>query len=224
MRDTVSRQEIWYRAAPFRRARIVVLTAFALWATSAAGAECTGNPCTTSASVTIVSAPLHVKAKKDLRFGTISDCQKSAGTIIISSTGGMRKVTGGTKVEHHDTSGPAVFLIRGGANESYVIEVPSGVTAERQGFGWPLAALNLPGLHLAGLHLPLFQGHGPPLQVDDLTVFTRTLGSSGPFTAPVNAKLDGSGDDLVKVGGTLTVPKNAKPGYYTAEITLSVHY
>jgi hypothetical protein len=214
MRYTTLRDEIWdrpgFRAALFRLARIVVLAGFALWATGTDGAELSTN-----ASVTIVPPHLHVKAKKDLRFGTIEDCQKSAGTITIA-TDGTRSVSSGLKVEHHDTYGPAVFLIRGGADAGYVIGLPSNVTAERHGLAWQLTGLNLPGLHL-----PLLQGYASSLQVVNLTVLTRT---PPPPLTDLLAKLDSSGEDLVKVGGTLIVPKHAKPGYYSAEIALSVTY
>jgi hypothetical protein len=219
MRNTPSRDEIRdrvaIRAALFRLVRIVVLAGFALWATGTHGAELATN-----AHATIVSAPLHLKAKKDLRFGTIEDCQKSAGTITIG-TDGARTISHGLKVDRHDAYGPATFLIKGAADAGYVIGLPGNVTAERQGLGWQFTALNLPGMNLAGLHLPLLQGHGPPLQVVNLTVLTRT---PPPPLTDLLAKLDAGGEDLVKVGGTLIVPKNAKPGYYSAEIALSVTY
>lgn len=148
-----------------------------------------------AASVTILPNPLHLKAKKDLRFGTIADCGKSAGTVTIAATGA--RTSSGVRLERGADYGPALFQVKGAAGAGYVITLPSSVTAERR---WAK-----PG---AG-----------GLQVVDLTLHSRTLGGTG-----ANAKLDNRGEDQVRVGGTLIVPKTAKPGYYSAEIAMVVSY
>lgn len=148
-----------------------------------------------AASVTILPNPLHLKAKKDLRFGTIADCGKSAGTVTIAATGA--RTSSGVRLERGGDYGPALFQVKGAAGAGYVITLPSSVTAERR---WAK-----PG---AG-----------GLQVVDLTLHSRTLGGAG-----ANAKLDNRGEDQVRVGGTLIVPKTAKPGYYSAEIAMVVSY
>lgn len=147
------------------------------------------------ASVTILPSPLHLKAKKDLRFGTIADCGKSAGTVTVAATGG--RSSAGVKLERGGDYGPALFQVKGAAGAGYVITLPASVTAERR---W--------ARHGAGT-----------LEVVDLTVLSRTLGGTGAA-----AKLDSRGEDQVRVGGTLLVPKSAKPGYYSAEIAMVVSY
>jgi len=148
-----------------------------------------------TASVSILPAPLHLKAKKDLRFGTIAECGKAAGAVTIAATG-ARTATG-VRLERGHDHGPALFQVKGAAGAGYVITLPSSVTAERRS-----------SKHGAGT-----------LQVVDLTLFTRTLSGTGAA-----AKLDARGEDQVKVGGTLLVPKSAKPGHYSAEIALAVSY
>ncbi len=182
-RETASRLAL-------RLVRAFLIAVVVLAAARVQAAELAGT-----ASVSIVPAPLHLKAKKDLRFGTIADCGKSAGAVTIAATGG--RTASGVRLERGGDYGPALFQVKGVSGAGYVITLPSSVTAERKH-----------SRHGAGT-----------LQVTDLTLLSRTLGGTGAA-----AKIDARGEDQVRVGGTLIVPKSAKPGYYSAEIAMVVSY
>ena len=58
----------------------------------------------------------------------------------------------------------------------------------------------------------------PFLRVIALTPLTEN------FPAIGSGRLDGNGDDKVRVGGTVSVPARARPGKYVADIVLSFDY
>lgn len=57
------------------------------------------------------------------------------------------------------------------------------------------------------------------LTATDFQVLSKTLGAISP-----NGKLNGAGEDELKVGGTLVVPKNSSPGEYEGEIIIFISY
>ena len=62
-------------------------------------------------------------------------------------------------------------------------------------------------------------GSGDALAVTDLSASSSNLPGGGNY-----GLLDGEGEDLLGVGGTLNVPSSATPGQYVARIVVVVSY
>lgn len=151
-----------------------------------------------AASAQIVE-PIGVIAVSDLEFGAIAVSASEGGEVTIAPESGAAQYSGGARPACSGASqcatGAARFAVSGESGRDYAIGLPSTVTAEHR------------------------EGGGPGLPVAGLTAWSRNLGTLGPF-----GRLDHTGSDEVRVGGTLTIPAGTAPGSYVAEVPIVVSY
>lgn len=164
----------------------------------AAGLEATGNG---QAQAEVV-APLIVTREADLAFGALF-AGSQAGAVTVSSDGETTYL-GGAQFACAPaacaSAHPAGFTVQGEAGRSYVVTVPTQITA----FG---TATDGSGLAVV------------PLSVSAITVKSASRDSIG-----AGGQLDSTGRDRFQVGGTLEVPANLAPAQYTAVMPVIVTY
>lgn len=151
-----------------------------------------------SATVTVsaqVVQPLSISSQTPLRFGTVL-AGSGAGEIVVDANG-TRQLNGSVNVQPGNFAA-ATFSLRGDANRNYVVQLPASLT---------FSVSNATGA-----------GNGD-LQVNN---FTSRSANTGANTN--HGTLDASGNDILSVGATLTVPSGAAPGTYSGTVPITVSY
>lgn len=175
-----------------------LLCAAWLASTAAAIAQPGAHAAQGSASAEIAE-PISVVALADLEFGAAAVSASEGGQVTVSPRSGTAQYSGGARPACSGASqcaaGAARFAVTGERGRDYAIALPAMVMAEhrtRNGLGLP---------------------------VSDLTVWSRNLGTYGPF-----GRLDQAGTDELRVGGTLAIPAGSAEGSYAAEVRIVVMY
>lgn len=150
------------------------------------------------ASAEIVE-PISVVSLADLSFGGIAASPSENGEVTIAAESGVAEYTGGARAACLAAAGchtgAAVFALRGEPGRDYALTLPDGAVALPQ------------------------DGSGRGLPVSSLTAWSRNLAMGGP-----SGRLDETGDDEVRIGGTLDIPAGTAPGTYAAELHIVVSY
>lgn len=166
--------------------------------TSAANAQPGESTAQGAASATIAE-PIGVVPVADLEFGAIAVSASGGGEITVAPASGAVQYSGharpGCSGSAQCATGAARFSVIGERGRDYAITLPQAVTARHR------------------------DRAGPELPVSDLTAWSRNLGSNGPF-----GRLDHTGSDEVRVGGTLAIPEGTPQGNYVAEVRIVVSY
>lgn len=150
------------------------------------------------ATATIVK-PIELTSLAELDFGAITAGPQDSGAVTVPAAGGGASYAGATRPGCAGGADcqphPAQFAVRGEAGRHYRILLPAGGVAAR------------------GLRT------GASLSVAALT------SASGRGTVPgPMGELDGQGEDLVAVGGTLEVPPGTRPDIFRADLPVTVVY
>lgn len=152
----------------------------------------------TGIAVAEIVTPLRVTSITDLDFGGIALQSTGAGSVTVDPAGDAPEYNGVRQISCGGSScppQPAQFGIKGMGGRNYRVVLPE--TALANPVAGNATALQVIALHSASVNLP---------------------GSSN------RGLLDASGDDLIKVGGTLEVPAGTAPGRYVAQLLLVVSY
>lgn len=149
-----------------------------------------------------VIAPLVVTRESDLEFGAVF-AGSSPGTVIVS-TRGEATYTGGAQPACVSGACFAVraaqFAVRGEAGRSYVVAVPTRLTATGT------------------------TTDGSGREAEPLAVVAIEVRSSSRPAEPAAGQLDAQGQDRFEVGGTLEMPANLPSASYRATIPVVVTY
>lgn len=148
-----------------------------------------------SASASVVE-PVRVKALSDLDFGCIA--VSGDGSVRISAESGAGTYSGGvTRFDGGSgcRTSAAEFLVTGQEGREYRIAIDPAAEARN---------VENPVLRIAVTEMTGTSANEP------------SLNEAG--------RLDASGQDIVKVGGTLEVPAETTPGRYVAKIAVIVTY
>lgn len=183
-----------------RTATIAMLPALALFAAPAHAAGLSATA-TGQAQAQVID-PLIVTRESDLEFGAVF-AANSPGTVTVSSqgeatfAGGAQPacISGSCFAAH-----AARFTVRGEPGRSYVISVPSRITA-------------------TGTATDGSDRAAPPLSVGAITVRSASRPSEGAA-----GQLDVDGHDRFEVGGTLEIPAGLPSASYRATIPVIVTY
>ncbi len=140
------------------------------------------------AFATIVT-PISITQVDDLNFGNIAVSASAGGTVTLVPGATATRTLGGTGLTLPNVTGTvtaAEFDVAGTANYTYAITLPTNGTVSLTGPGAAMAA-------------------------NSFTAYTTTNATiSGTGT------LDGSGDDVLRVGATLTVAAAQVAGAYSS--------
>lgn len=143
--------------------------------------------------------PLAITTINDLEFGGIAVPATLGGSVTVDAASSNASYGGAAEYVCLQSSScgtrAATFAITGEAGRGYIVTLPASAFA-----------------------LPV-SGSGPSLLVDQLASSSRNQ----PGTAS-GGRLDASGTDLLRVGGSLQIPAGTPSGSYRAEITIVVSY
>lgn len=141
-----------------------------------------GNAAGAGRASAVIIEPLSVTPERPLDFGVITRDQR--GPWVVAPTDPIKA----------DGSGPAQFLVKGGALRHYRVSPEPGVVAVGRETSFEVP-------------------------VSDLTVATKNLGRTG-----VLGRLDASGWDQVSVGGTISLPEDTPADRFVADVLIVVEY
>jgi hypothetical protein len=177
----------------------------------------------TSADAQVVGGTLNLTLLNPLAFGKMKSTDP--GTVVVtvlpqrSATGGVTLIGSGqcntppcdlTNQSNQNSSSywsPAQYTVSGTPGASYMVTAPTTATATlKSGNGAP-----------------------PTLQVTDVTVAANSSGGFGQltYTNTDTGTLDPTGQDSIRVGGTLQVPgglNTANYYLYDVDVPLTVVY
>lgn len=201
------------------RRRTAFAAALAL-AAAASAIQAAAQPQSTasaSAGAEIVAQELTLTESYMLVFGLVKS-QGSAGTVVVSPPGTRAPFAGATIVGsgpcqtefcEDETSpsnpdsasywGPGIYTVTGAPGTTY--RVTLGATTAMAFWRTPA------------------NGREPELQVTDFTIATKSSGYSSDI-----GTLDSSGQDIVRVGGTLQVIAGMKTASYRVHVPVTVQY
>ena len=156
---------------------------------------------TATASATIVT-PISIVKTVDLNFGNIAVQAGTGGTVELTPGAGAAarvRTAGVTLPNVIGTVTAAEFTIAGTGTYTYAITLPANGT------------------------VLLTKAGGVDMPANDFRAYTTNLGLR--TVGNTTSVLDGSGDDLLKVGATLTVGANQNPGLYASTaFNVTVNY
>jgi len=141
--------------------------------------------------------PLVVTAQEELSFGALAS-GGSFGTVIVT-VDNRRSATGGVRLLGHGGFHRAEFTVAGPPDARYRITLPTTLTSERD------HSSPEPGV--------------TSLNVVNLVSFSTTVNA-----VTLTGVIGPDGSDELYVGGTLEVPKTAKPGKYEGDVILTVEF
>ncbi len=144
---------------------------------------------------TVVSA-IHISSQTELDFGRIESIA-SAGTIMLSAQG-QRTTTGAVALDATPYA-PAFITVQGQPHTDFRVTLPEVEYFTRAEGTDPDAVTTLEVRNFSSI-----------------STNTQATNRSGRTSA--------SGQDIVRIGGTLHVPANAAPGHYHGEVTITVAY
>lgn len=143
--------------------------------------------------------PLAVTTVNDLEFGGIAVPAGVGGSVNVDAASGEASYGGAAGFVCLGGSAcgtrAATFAVNGEAGRGYIVTLPASARA------FPVT------------------GSGPGLIVDQLTSSSRNQPD-----AVLSGRLDTSGDDVLRVGGTLQIPAGTPAGSYHAEVQIVVSY
>ena len=174
---------------------------------------------TASAGAEIVARDLNLTEGIQLTFGLVKS-KSAAGTVVVSPVatptrapfGGAETVGSGpcnlewcedeTSPSNSESAsywGPGIFTVSGSPNSAYrIVAGADSATAY-----WRSPA----------------NGREPALQVTDFTFATKSSGYASNI-----GTLDASGNDTIRVGGTLQVIAGMKTASYRVHVPISIQY
>jgi uncharacterized protein DUF4402 len=176
------------------RLTLLLVMLFFLW--GGAGHSVAGPSATGLATADMVE-PLNIQMTEELAFGQVRPGD-SAGTVVVTHQN-VRTATGGATLAAVNNQNN-IFHHR----------------AEFDISGPPESFFNITMTSTSAVH---DQGTNPALQVTDLKSFSTTQNIE-----TATGKTDGSGNDMVYVGGTLQVPAGAKNGKYEGDVTITINF
>lgn len=139
---------------------------------------------------------LTIVSQDPLNFGHLTPT--GSGGVVVVSTGNNRSVTGGVQVSGGFSRGS--FKVQGTPGSAYSIHTPDS---------------------------QLFVSSAPnsdPNLVNSLTVDHFVTYSANEGSDSSSGRLSSSGDDMIYLGGRITVPANAVPGVYSGIVPVTVSY
>lgn len=143
--------------------------------------------------------PMTLTEASPLHFGVINITAAAVGgTVILPSNSTTRSFTGGligSPVGPEATN--AAYTVTGTKNSTYALSLPLTITVTGT------------------------DGEGT-LTISNLKA--RFTNINGEDVDKVTSKLNASGEDSFKVGGTLTIPADKSPGIFAGSFDVSVDY
>ncbi len=141
--------------------------------------------------------PLEIVFQNPLDFGDFT--ATTGGTIVIPANPfDPESTTGDVTLLTSASAGPGDFGVVGEPDRDYNISGDSSTTID------------------------LTPGGGFPMDVTNLNYRSTTKGIAG--ANPTTGLLDSGGNDVITVGGTLTVPPSPPSGPYTGTYNITINY
>jgi hypothetical protein len=191
-----------------KKIKLLIGTLFIAFTINASAQDVTGNSVSDQTiSAADANAKLLVAMKilqtVPLDFGSSILDGTGGGTLVMDADDAVRVYASGlaTSVEASSNHRVGVYSVTGGADESYLLTLPSTITITHSGDG--VAAEDTMTISL--------------LTVD----FTNVTYTDG--TGRISA-MDATGGDGFKIGGTLTAIASQKSGTYDGTFEISVDY
>lgn len=154
---------------------------------------------TGTASATVVRQSFSVSCNA-LSFGSIDHV--NSASVVTVAPGGARSLTGNLRMGSAAYQ-PSTCYVTGPVNTHYTARAPSVLTFTAQ------TTHELPGKQTS-------------LRVSDIRMVSSTLNATSHHIH--HGKSDAAGKDVIRIGASLYVPKDAAPGIYTGMIPVTIHY
>ena len=156
-----------------------------------------GSSAQGTASATIFE-PISVTRLGDLHFGAVAVSEAQSGTVVVDAEKGAARFAGGARsacsASGNCAPSAALFIVRGEKGRDFDVVLPAHVTAQSR-------------------------NGGPALRVNDLATSSRNRSGQSHV-----GRLDTTGIDELRVGGTLEIPAGTEPGEYSARVDIVVSY